>query len=54
MKKFLIAGHNNNNGKNIFTKEQEAEICRLYKDGKTTRSDIAKRFKCGKLLLGEY
>lgn len=40
-------GHNN--GKNIFTKEQEREICEMY--AVESRSTIAKKFNCGRTTI---
>lgn len=40
-----------NNGKNIFTIEQELEICKKYKEGNITRIALAKEFKCGKTTI---
>lgn len=42
-------GHDN--GCNIFTNEQELEICKLYVDKKLSRMDIAKIYKCGKTTI---
>lgn len=42
-------GHSN--GKNIFTKEQELEICRLYLAGNISRTQLSKQFKCGKTTI---
>ena len=40
-RKSNYTGHSN--GKNIFTKEQEKEICEIYKSGSTSRSMLAKQ-----------
>lgn len=42
-------GHNN--GKNLFTKEQELEICKIYEGGGISRSELARRYECGKTTM---
>jgi len=42
-------GHSNNC--NIFTLEQELEICRLYQEGNISRTELYKRFGCGKTTI---
>lgn len=42
-------GHNN--GRNIFSQEQELNICKLYESGKFSRRDLAKQFNCGKTTI---
>lgn len=42
-------GHSNNC--NIFTLEQEKEICELYKQGNVSRAELSRRFKCGKTTI---
>jgi group I intron endonuclease len=39
---------NNKKHKNIFTAEQELEICRKYKNGTYTIIKLAKEYKCGR------
>lgn len=34
------------NGRNIFTKEQEKEICELYKGGKISMAELSRNFGC--------
>lgn len=42
-------GHSNN--RNIFTAEQELEICKLYEQGNITRAALARKFNCGKTTI---
>lgn len=42
-------GHSNR--RNIFSSEQELEICKLYQDGNTSRASLAKKFGCGKTTI---
>jgi len=42
-------GHSN--GKNIFTIEQEIEICKKYIAGNISRSELARQFNCGKTTI---
>lgn len=42
-------GHSN--GKNLFTKEQELEICELYNSGKVSRNELSKQFNCGRTTI---
>lgn len=34
------------NGRNLFTKKQELEICRLYNEGQNSQTDLARQFEC--------
>ena len=36
------------NGKNLFTKEQESEICRLYSNTIVSMAELSRKFNCGK------
>lgn len=42
-------GHDN--GRNIFSNEQELEICRIYKEERSSREKLAKMFNCGKTTI---
>jgi group I intron endonuclease len=42
-------GHSN--GCNIFTSEQEKEICDIYLAGKTSRAELSRKFGCGKTTI---
>lgn len=44
-RKSNYTGHSN--GCNIFSKEQELEICRVYMESKLTRKGISQQFNCG-------
>jgi group I intron endonuclease len=39
------------NGRNIFTLDQEKEICELYANESITRTALAKQFNCGKTTI---
>ena len=39
-------GHNN--GRNLFTAEQELEICKTYVAGNVSITELSKQFGCGK------
>lgn len=49
IRKSNYTGHKN--GRNIFVLEQESEICRMYREGNVSRSEISRRFKCGKTTI---
>ncbi len=42
-------GHFNNC--NVFTPEQELEICNMYKSGNFTKAELARKFGCGKATI---
>jgi group I intron endonuclease len=46
IRKSNYTGHSN--GRNVFTTEQEKEICDIYLAGKTSRTELSRKFKCGK------
>lgn len=50
-RKNQYTGHNN--GKNIFSKEKELEICKLYEEGQITRKALAIKFNCGNTTIRE-
>jgi len=47
----LIRRSGKSNGCNIFTLEQEKEICNLYEGGKVSRAELARKFGCGKTTI---
>lgn len=49
MRKSNYTGHNNN--RNLFSLEQEMEICKVYQEGSISRTELAKRFGCGKTTI---
>ena len=42
-------GHSN--GKNIFNEEQELEICKMYQEGNVSRTELSRKFNCGKTTI---
>jgi group I intron endonuclease len=45
------SNYNMKSNKNKFTEEQEKEICKIYKEGKVSRRELAKMFNCGKTTI---
>lgn len=39
------------NGKNIFSLEQEIEICKIYQKGNISRSELSRQYNCGKTTI---
>ena len=48
-RKTIYSDHKN--GQNIFSLEQELEICKLYQTKNFSRMDLAKKFNCGKTTI---
>jgi len=48
-RKSNYTGHTN--GRNIFSLEQEKEICKIYQAGNISRRGLAKQFNCGKTTI---
>lgn len=48
-RKSNYTGHSN--GKNIFSLEQEKEICDLYLTGSISRAEVSRKFNCGKTTI---
>lgn len=51
IRKSNYTGHNN--GKNLFSIEQEIEICEKYLIGNISRSELARQYNCGKTTVRE-
>jgi len=51
MRQSNYTGHSN--GKNIFTIDEEKEVCKIYSLGNISRSALAKQFNCGKTTIKE-
>lgn len=49
IRKSNYTGHKN--GRNIFTLDQEKEICKIYQVGNISRSELARQYGCGKTTI---